>query len=467
MFKTRVLILPLAIASVLAACTHPGSVDSGAVSAARESLPVQPITWAAVQQETGEVSVGWIAAFKDPVLEKLVTEALQHNRNLQAAAANIEASRALARQAGAALKPTVGLSAGGQRGGTVNSDAAGSLNVGLQASWELDVWNRIGSGEQAAVASLEAAQADYRFSQYSLAAGVAGAYFIAIESELQKNLTRSLVDSVLQTRRIVETQFRNGLASAQDVALVKADLATAREGLAAAEGGQRDAIRALELLLGRYPEAELTLRNSLPALPEPPGAGVPSEVLERRPDLIAAERRIAAAMNVTNQAKAARLPQISLTGSVGGSSPQLSSLLNPGNLAWQAATSLLVPLIDGGARQAQVEVSTAEQKAAVAAYAQAALVAFSEVETALDQRLNLQRREASLAQATNQSREALRLAKLRFKEGESDLIDVLTVQQRVDSAQSNHLSLQRAQLQQFVDLNLALGGDWQTRPAKN
>lgn len=451
----------VSIACALASCANVGPVAEKAAVAARESLPAQPVTWAAVQEQTGAVQVGWVSRFKDPVLDKLVAEAQVNNRNLQAAAANVEASRALAKQAGAALTPTVGLSAGGQRGGVVNGGGSNAFNVGLQASWEADLWGRISSGEQAATASFAAAQADYRYSQHSLAGGVAQAYFVAIEAQLQNQVAQSILDSVTKTAGIVESQFKNGLTGAQDVSLVKADLASAQEGLAASEGGVRDAIRALELLLGRYPAADLQVRESLPTLPEPPGAGVPSEILERRPDLVAAERRIAAAMNATNQSKAARLPQVSLTGSLGGSSNQLSSLLSPGNLAWQAATSLLAPLFDGGAREAQVEVSTAEQKAAVASYAQTALSAFGEVESALDQRLTLERRAKALAVASEESGKALRLAQLRFKEGEGDLIDVLTVQQRVDAAQSNLLSVRRTQLQQFVDLNLALGGDWQ------
>ena len=192
------------------------------------------------------------------------------------------------------------------------------------------------------------------------------------------------------------------------------------------------------------------LRRSLPSPPPAPPAGVPSDLLERRPDLIAAERNVAAAFNSLNSAKAARLPAVSLTSTVGGASNSLSDLLDPTNVAWTAGSNLVAPLLDGGARQAQVDISTADQKAAVAAYAQAALGAFSEVETSLDQGQVLDARFDSLTEAAKEANEAYRIATLRYNEGETDLIDVLTIQQRVFSAESNLTSVQRLLLQQRV-----------------
>ena len=199
---------------------------------------------------------------------------------------------------------------------------------------------------------------------------------------------------------------------------------------------------------------------AITAVPSPPGARVPSEILERRPDLVAAERRIAASINGVNQAKGAKLPGVSLSGSFGGASDALSNLLNPVNLAWKAASSLLVPAIDGGARDAQIDVASAEQSAAVAAYAQAALTAFGEVESARDGGVVLRKREQALNEAVREAEKALKVAQLRFDEGESDLLDVLTIQHRLLGAEASQIAIERAQLDQFVAFNLALGGDW-------
>lgn len=449
-------------AASLTACASVEAIDGEAREIASNSIPETPQTWAAVAERVGDVEVGWISAFEDPVLEDLIEEALANNKNLQAAAANVDRSWALAQQAGAALTPSVGLSADAGGSGITDGGSTSDINVGLQASWELDVWGRIRSGQAAAVGSAEAAEADYRFAQQSLAAAVARSYFITIEADRQTAVVEGVLEALARTNRIVELQFENGLATAQDVALAKSELATSTDQLESAKGGRRDALRALELILGRYPGAELEVRDSLPETPAPPPAGLPSQILERRPDLVAAERRIAATINTVNQAKAAKLPSISLTGGIGGSSDDLSNLLNPANVAWQAASNLLLPVIDGGALDAQVDVTTADQRAAVAAYADAALTAFAEVETSLDQGQVLVRRDAALSEARRESEEALRLAQLRFDEGESDLLDVLSIQQRVFSAQSNALAVERLRLEQFIDLNLALGGDWRS-----
>ncbi|CAN0335916.1 unnamed protein product, partial [Chrysoparadoxa australica] len=171
--------------------------------------------------------------------------------------------------------------------------------------------------------------------------------------------------------------------------------------------------------------------------PEQPAPGIPSTLLERRPDVIAAERNVAAAFNSLDQAKAARMPSLSLTGSLGGSSADLANLLNPTNIAWQAATSLVAPLIDGGLRESQVLQANAEQKQAIAAYGQTALDAFQEVESGLDQSVVLLERSASLKVAAEEANKALRIARLRYDEGETDLLDVLTIQQRVFSSDAD------------------------------
>ena len=303
-------------------------------------------------------------------------------------------------------------------------------------------------------------EADVRAARQSLAAGVATAYFIVIEANAQEDLAGSIVESLTEIERITQVRADNGLATAQDLALIQADLATAREQLTAVGGSRREAMRSLEVLLGRYPAANVETRRILPEPPAQPPAGLPSGLLERRPDLIAAERRIAASIAGVNQAKAAKLPQISLTADVGGASNQLSNMLDPANIAWKTASSLLVPIIDGDALDQQVIASQAEQSQAVAAYAQAALNAFQDVEGSLDQTGVLSARRRDLEIALSAAQEALRIAQLRYEAGESDLIDVLTVRQRVDSTESNLLNVKRVQLANFASLNLALGGAW-------
>lgn len=428
--------------------------------AARASLPDTPDAWTMASERVGPVEAGWIAKLDDPVLSALVEEAMANNRNLQAAAANVQRSWALAGQAGAALSPSVSLSSGTTRSGTIEDSGRDGYSLTGQASWEVDLWGRIRAGNQAAVLSADAAEADYVYSQYSLAAAVARGYFLAIEAGRQAETVQNTLDALNETDRIVGVQFEFGLATSQDVALSRSDLARTKNSLIAAQGSQRDALRALEVLLGRYPAADLELRQDLPAVPPPPPPGLPSEILERRPDVIAAERRVAAAFNSLDQAKAARMPSFSLTGSLGGSSGDLTNLLNPTNFAWQAATSLVAPLIDGGLRESQVEQASAEQSQAIASYGETVLTAFQEVEGSLDQTVVLSDRATQLIVAADEANNALRIVNLRYEEGETDLLDVLTIQQRVLSSEGDVVSIERAQLDEWISLNLALGGSW-------
>ena len=451
----------LLLATLLAGCGASKTTSIEAQDTARTAIPQPPASWAVIQEQVGEVRVGWVTMIKDAKLSRLVAEAQANNKDLLITAANLEKSWGLTRQAKAALSPNVNLKLGSGESGNLDGQNTGSFNIGLQTSWELDIWGRIASGVAASGENAKAARADFIFSRHSLAAAVAKSYFTAIEARRQEKLAGDKVKAIAEISRITRVKFENGMTTQQDVSLALADLASASELLARAQGSKRNAIRALELLLGRYPGADIAVRESLPPVPATPSAGIPSELLERRPDLIAAERRIAASIHGVNQARAAKLPSINLSGSLGGASNQLSHLLNPANIAWQAASSLLQPIFDGGANDAKIDIATAEQKAAVASYAKAALTAFGEVEKTLDQGVVLQERKVSLILSLKEIKKALRIATLRYEEGETDILDVLSIQQRKFGSEGNLITLERSELEQFIDLNLALGGDWQ------
>jgi len=457
---TRISIVFFVIALLSACASPPQQVEVDVDKAVGEQLPDVSDAWRS-HTLSAPVQIGWIASFNDPVLTALVEEAQANNKNLAATAASVEQARALARQAGASLTPEIGLNLGGARSGQLDGSASSNFTAGLQVAWEADLWGRISSGVAQAAASTQAVEADFRFAQYSLAANTATAYFTAIEANLQTKIANDTLAVLENTQRILDLQHEEGMASAQDLALSRSDLAAARERVVTLEGAHRNSLRALELLLGRYPGADIGVRATLPAVPAPPPTGVPSDLLERRPDLIAAERRVAAAFNAVNQAKAARLPSLSLTGNLGGTSGELSSLLDAGNVAWSAGTSLLAPLFDGGRRRENVAIANAEQEAALAQFANSALQAFSDVETGLDQGVVLSRRNGALREAADQASEAYRLAEIRYKEGETSLLDLLSIQQRVISTRSSLSSVQRLLLEQRVNLNLTLGGSWE------
>lgn len=428
-----------------------------------QSVTDVPDQWQAAQLRVGDIELGWIEALEDPVLSGFVKEAQTNNRNLQVAAANVQRSWALARQAGVDLKPSIGLTTGTSRQVFLdgpNPDTA-QFDWGVQASWEADIWGRIKAGQKAAVASAQSTEADYRFSQYSIAAAVADAYFISLEASLQADVARKSLEALSDTDRIVNIQYEEGMAMAQDIALSGSDVASTQASLISAEGSYRDAIKALQVLIGRYPSGKLKTQSSLPNVPAMPPAGLPSALLERRPDIIATERRVAASFYALDQAKVANMPSLALTGRTGGASSQLLDILNPQNILINLAGSISYAIFDGGLTDFKIDQVEAEQKQAIAAYSQAVLTAFQEVETSLNQTQVLQVQTEALRRSAQQANRALDIARIRYNEGETDLIDVLTIQQRVFSAESNLVSAERARVDEWIDLNLALGGDWE------
>lgn len=461
--KISLVILSVSTSILLGACGTASvkEVNSETHTALSNTLPTLSEAWV-VKAPLSVSSTPWIQSFNDELLEKLVAEALANNLNLQAQATAVDRARALSVQAGATLKPELSLTADAGASGVAESSSTNSNSgsLGLQVGWEADLWGRIRAGVQGAAASEQAVEADFLYAQYSLAAATIRAYVTAIDAKIQTDIAKQSANILQETLRIVTVKYENGMSGAQDLALSKSDLASTRDQVITAEGSQRDALRALELLLGRYPDAEITIQDTLPSVPASPPAGIPSGLLERRPDLVAAERRVAQAFNTTQAAKAARLPSLSLSANLGGSSSSLSNMLSPSNVAWQLGANLLAPIFDGGKRRAQVDIATADQKNALATYAQAALTAFSDVESALDQGSTINERQVQLVEAEEESEKAYNIAKLRYDSGETDLLDLMQVQQRLISTKSNLASVRRLAIEQRVNLNLSLGGSW-------
>ena len=429
------------------------------------NIPVED-TWQA-GQETGPrlVDDGWLSNFQDRRLSQLVEEALRNNPDLQGSAAVVAEAEARARQAGADLRPTVDLTADAGLAGTGNSSSARSqYNLGLQVSWEVDLWDRLGSESRAQALDAIAAAADFEFARQSLAARVAESWFVTIGNKLQVALDEDVLAIETDTLRVVQLRVEAGAVSGVDLNVARADVARANENIARSQGNLDEAVRSLEVLLGRYPAAELNVTDQLTSQLEPIPAGLPSELLERRPDLIARDRQVAAAFNRTQAAQAARLPRLALTGAVGGASGSLRDVLNPSNVAWSVGTNLLVPVYAGGRLQADVEIRTAQQEQALATYASTALQAFGEVETALVNERVLLVREERLTIVVEELAEAVRTLELRYNAGQIDLLSLNQVKKNYFTARNDLLRVQVERLKQRVNLHLALGGSFEARP---
>jgi NodT family efflux transporter outer membrane factor (OMF) lipoprotein len=408
----------------------------------------------------GRVKDGWLATFTDAELLEIVDEALRNNRDLAVLAANLGVAAGLATQAGAQLKPAVSVGGGGQETLRDGSTATTS-GAALSASWELDLWGKLGSAAAAADEEYRATEADLEAARQSLVAQTAKAWFLATETNLQKQLSAEAVGIYTETLEIAQTRLDVGAGQPQDVYLAKADLAAAEERHREALGAFTLSVRSIEVILGRYPAAELEVPRAF--VPVPPGipVGIPAELLERRPDLIAAERRVAAAFHRIEEAKAAKMPSVSLTASGGKPSNELFDLVGAGGSFFSLGANFVAPLDIGGGLQAQVEIETANQEAALASYGSIALGAFSEVENSLTNESLLLEREEFLAISVENNESALKVTTTQYEVGQIDFLSVLQSQARTLNAKISLISMKNSRLAQRVDLHLALGGSFQ------
>jgi NodT family efflux transporter outer membrane factor (OMF) lipoprotein len=406
----------------------------------------------------GEVEDGWLATFDDTKLEDLVTEAITYNADLRVAAARVQQAAAYVRAAGGELYPA--LNALGRGGGEMSGDQSGIEGWIISASWELDVWGRVRYGVRSTKEQYASTEADFAFARQSLAAAVAKSWFLATETALQRDLLTEMVAASNRLLEFAEQRLRVGIGSELDVASARVTLQTHRDSLRQVQLAQVQALRALELLIGRYPSAEVAVPAQFGSLGSAVPAGLPSELLERRPDVIAAQKRVAAAFNRVEQAQAARLPSFSLSGSVSSIRSDLFVLQDRDNPVWSLGGQILAPLFAGGALKAQVEVRTAEQEQAIAQYLQTALKAFGDVENALSSELALQDRQAILETAVEQAQRALQIAETRYQVGSDDLRRVQEQQLAYLGSRMNLIRVLTEQRVQRVNLHLALGGNF-------
>ena len=435
--------------------------------------PAAPQRWtAAPEAAAGPPTGDWWLGFEDPTLGRLIDAALAANNDLEAAAARVEAAAAEARIAGAALAPQVAAALDGARSkrnfigfpipspdGSVPTSTTTTWSGGLNVSWEADLWGRLRAGRAAATAGLEAAAAELAAARLSLAGQTAKAWFGLLEASLQTRLARDTAASRRLTREQIARRYAAGLRGALDLRLARAAEGAA-EALLAQRLRQRDAAaRRLDLLLSRYPDGRSqTTDAALPAPPPPAPAGLPSELVRRRPDLVAVERRLAAAGLRVSQARAALYPSLRLTGSGGRSSDELDDLLDSDFSVWSLAGGLLQPIFQGGRLRAGVELSEARHREASSLYAQSVLRAFAEVESALTAEGLLRRQATALDVAAREAAAAERLAQDRYRNGLGDYLAVLAAQVQALESASQGLAASRALLDARVDLHLALGG---------
>ncbi|XZG71430.1 efflux transporter outer membrane subunit [Chitinibacteraceae bacterium HSL-7] len=452
-------LLPLAVLLALGGCVLPSPPNTQALYTEELTELEGRQSWQGTQSII-PVSADWASLFNDAALTQLISEALEHNRNLRAAAARIDAAAARVTIDSAGIVPQVNLAA---RGGVKAGDATNQVNgFLLNVSWELDLWGRVRATARASEAQYASAEADYYWAQQAIAASVAQYWFSAIELNRMIDLQQGWLAEQQKLVTLTSQRVKTGIDSptAETDQLLK--LQAGQDQLAQLRLARTQTLQALEVLVGRYPAAELQTSATLPALPPALAAGTPTDLLERRPDVIAAERRVAAAFYATEAAKAARLPRLNLAAGLSVIESDVFVLKDIDNPNLGGSVSLLAPIFNGGALKAQVDAFSAQQREAVAGYGQVAINAIREVEASLAAEQSLAVRRAVLTQSSAAAQRQVDAEVVRVRVGKTSPLALAARQQALLTTEMTLLAVQAQSRRQRVATHLALGGDART-----
>ncbi len=407
----------------------------------------------------------WWQGFAAPALDALIADARKANPALAISAERVVQAALALESSGASLLPGVDLSAGTSRqrsdSPTASATTSEASSLGLAIRWEVDLWGRLAAGVDAAEAGLAASGFDFIAARLSLDAGVATAWFQTLALERRLAIARDNLATAERLFDLVEARYRNGAASALDVSRQRTTVLAQRAAITPLEVQLRQARSALALLVGAAPQRFDAPGGALAALAVPEVApGLPSELLTRRPDIAAAEARLAAADADVAAARAALLPSVQLTGSGGLASAALLSLADP-TRSVSLAAGLAQTIFDGGRLRAQVGLARSRQRELVETYREAVLTSLKEVEDALGNAERAREQEAVQRAIRDEAERTLRLSELRYREGADELTTVLDAQRTLFQAEDQLAQQRLARLAAAVDLYKALGGGWQ------
>jgi outer membrane protein, multidrug efflux system len=415
-------------------------------------------------------AIGWKDFFRDPKLQQVIAMALTNNPSLRAAVENVAQYRALYHVQQANLVPTVSLNANGQRQRIPNVYGGKSqpltfteynLNLGV-ASYELDLFGQVRSLTHEALETYLATEEARRTAQISLVAQVASAYLTEQEAAEQLAIARETLNAARQSFDLTKRSFEAGVDSQFDLNAASSQLSTASASVSAYAQQLAEAADNLTLLVGRplppelQPSARIDLNLCLSNIP----AGLPSDLLEQRPDILQAEHQLKAANANIGAARAAFFPTITLTGDGGYASTSLQNLIAPGSTAWGFEPQLVWPIFDLGTAYHQLQADKAAEEAEAANYQGIVQTAFKEVADALAVRQTVQSQLADDQALVKADQQSYDLTKAGFRTGINSTLDVLVTLQTLDSARQNLIQTQYSRLISLINLYQALGGGW-------
>jgi NodT family efflux transporter outer membrane factor (OMF) lipoprotein len=418
----------------------------------------------------------WWKVYGDPELDALEAQVSISNQNVQAAAAQLRESQTLVQQARAGLFPSLSGSAsvvrsestvgGGQVPVSVGGPTVTTHNFSLSLPWEIDLWGRMRRQVEASQATAEASAADLESARLSAQATLAEDYFLLRIADAQKRLLDRTVAAYQRALQITRNRYAAGVVSKVDVFQAETQLKTT-QAQAIDVGVQRAQLEhAIAVLIGRPPaDFAVSAEEAPPAVPKIP-AGVPSQLLERRPDIASAERQVAAANAQIGVAEAAFFPSLTLSASGGYQGSSFSNVLSAGNRFWSIGPALAGTLFDAGLRRAQTAQAIAAYDATVANYRQTVLTGFQEVEDNLAAQRILAREAGAQQAAVAAARRSVELSLNQYKAGTIDYLNVVTAQATQLSNEQAAVNLEGRRLAASVGLIKALGGGWQAPTGK-
>lgn len=415
--------------------------------------PVPPSFVEAGSSTSPVAGHGWLDDFRDPTLKSLVREAWSRNPDLYSAAGVYREAVASARVAASTLYPQLNGKASSRIIDTDGTNAR-DYSAGLEVAWEVDLWGKLRSDRAFAQKVAQSAGLDYLQARHSLAAAVAEAYFAVITAEEQLAIDRLLLASEQETAKITAQRVDAGLGSSVERNLGNANVNLAEANIRSDEAALREAQRSLEILLGRYPAASIAKgRRGLPSLPGGSVAtGIPSSLLERRPDVRSAEMLVDAAYENVKSARAARLPSLVLSAGA-------ANLLSPATFISQVMAGITAPIFTGGRLEAQEQIASARQQQALGNFASISLQAFREVESSLSNERYLTQQERELRTAESRLKAASKGAEGRYDQGVITILELQQIRSRDFQTRSQLLGVRFELLRQRLALYRALGGE--------
>ncbi|MFS8036641.1 efflux transporter outer membrane subunit [Xanthobacter sp. AM11] len=456
------------LATSLAACAVGPEYETPALP-----LPAHWGTNAPPHPQAAPDLKAWWRRMGDPVLDALIAESVAGNLDVATAKAQVRAARATYRQQVGGLFPQVTGNASGTRGdsgggvgsgGDVTVDNSyGEYQAGLDASWEIDLFGANRRGVEAAAFGVDASVDDLDAVLLTLVGDVASNYADARGYQAQIALARRTAASQRETEALTRRKLDAGGASALDVANATGQVATTEANIPELEAALAASVHRLSVLTGQPPSALARRMAAVRAVPTPRlplRQGIPADMLARRPDVRATERRLGQSTALIGQAEANRYPAISLTGNIDVSGSQLGDLARASSISWAFGPSLTVPIFTGGQLKAAVEVAQAERDAAFVAYKAAVLTALEEVENASVSLSQQRLKTGKLSISSGAYREAARLSRSLYQSGASSFLDVLTAERSLYSAETQLIQSRVATAKYYIALNKALGGGW-------